>query len=145
MIVRLNHVGLVVDKIKSYENSLKVLGLEEIATPLADPIQKVSASFWSTGNQNDTAIELLEPADDNSPISRFLATRGAGLHHICLEVADIERMTKQLVSSGFKMVCPPVNCVAYDQSFNRKSELSTRIAFFLLPNCLLIEILEKGG
>jgi methylmalonyl-CoA/ethylmalonyl-CoA epimerase len=110
-----------------------------------DPIQKVSASFVTAGDGQDVYIELLEPTDDSSPVTEFLKSRGGGLHHICFEIDDIEEVVDQLTKKGLRMVCEPVECVGYDRSFKREGTQPTKIAFFLLPNKILIEFLQKGS
>ena len=92
----------------------------------------------------DQKIQLLEPIDECSPVTQFLKKRGGGLHHLCFEVDDIEEITEQLTKRGFSMVREPVECVGYDRSFKRKCTQPSKIAFFLLPNKILIEFLQKG-
>jgi len=112
--------------------------------PEPDPIQGVLASFVPLGDGQDVYIELLEPTDDRSPVTQFLKKRGGGLHHLCFEVDDIEGVTEQLTKRGFNMVREPVECVGYDRSFKRKCTQPSKIAFFLVPNKILIEFLQKG-
>jgi methylmalonyl-CoA/ethylmalonyl-CoA epimerase len=141
---KLNHIGLVVPNILEFIDLLKTLGPSEITQPETDPIQKVAASFITAGNKQDIYIELIEPLGDNSPITNFLKERGAGLHHLCFEVDNIEKVGNELIEKGFEMVCPPVDCVGYDRSFKLKYTQPTKIAFFLLSNKILIELLQKG-
>ena len=89
-------------------------------------------------------IELLEPTEDRSPIAKFLRKKGGGLHHLCFEVDDIDAATRDLEQKGFKVVSEPVECIGYDRSFNLGKECSTRIAFLMTSNKLLIELLQKG-
>ena len=51
-----------------------------------------------------TAIELLEPLDEDSPISKFLEKRGEGIHHICYLVDDIEAVLKRLKEQGVRLI-----------------------------------------
>ena len=144
MTVRLNHIGLVVPNISEFAKVFRTLGLSEMTQPEPDPIQRVAASFIAVGDGQDVYIELLEPTDDSSPITNFLKKTGGGLHHLCFEVDDIEGVGSELVKKGFKMVCPPVECVSYDRSFKRECTQPSKIAFFLLANKILIELLQKG-
>jgi methylmalonyl-CoA epimerase len=89
-------------------------------------------------------IELLEPTDTQSPIAKFLGKKGGGLHHLCFEVDDIDAATRDLEQKGFKVVSEPVECIGYNRSFNLGKECSTRIAFLMISNKLLIELLQKG-
>jgi methylmalonyl-CoA/ethylmalonyl-CoA epimerase len=64
--------------------------------------QKVRAAFFGVGESN---LELLFPTSPDSPISNFLAKnpRG-GLHHICLQVDDLEAHLEKLKSQGVKLI-----------------------------------------
>jgi methylmalonyl-CoA epimerase len=52
----------------------------------------------------ESRIELLEPTSDDSPISKFLEKRGGGIHHIAVEVDDIEASLKQLKERGARLI-----------------------------------------
>ncbi|HOP85922.1 MAG TPA: VOC family protein [Syntrophorhabdaceae bacterium] len=142
--MKLNHIGIIVKNIEEYKRLFSTIGLDKITVPACDTIQKVKGIFVDLGFDNQAHIELLEPTDETSPVMNFLKKRGGGLHHICFEVEDIEKKSEELVKKGLKMVCPPVDCFAYDENFNRTCSLPTRIAFFMLSDRLLIELLEKG-
>jgi len=145
MKLRLNHIGLVVENISEFANILRSLGLSEMTPLEPDPIQKVSARFVTVGgNEHDVHLELLEPTDNSSPISNFLTKSGGGLHHLCFEVDNIDQMANKLTEKGFQIVCPSVECVGYDRSFKLGDKRPTKIAFFLLDNKILIELLQKG-
>ncbi len=144
MPIKLNHIGFVVEKIAEAAKLFRTLGLREVTGTEPDPIQKVVACFMGTGDEGEAHIELLEPAAEDSPITRFLKKRGGGLHHICFEVDDIERTTDDLIQKGYHVVVPPVDCVGYDRSFKRKPQGTTKIAFFFLSQKILIELLQKG-
>lgn len=144
MFMKLNHIGLVVPEIETYRETFRLLGLEKGTEPVADPIQKVAASFVAAGQGQDVHIELLEPTDKTSPITNFLKKRGAGLHHLCFEVNDIDAMTRELEDKGFQVVCEPVDCEAYDINLKRNCRVPTRISFLMNPDRLLIELLQKG-
>jgi methylmalonyl-CoA/ethylmalonyl-CoA epimerase len=141
---RLNHIGLVVRGISEFAKVLQVLGLEQVTQPEPDPIQKVTACFFATGNKEDVHIEVLEPMDGTSPIANFLAKKGGGLHHLCFEVDDIDSVARDLENQGYKLVSSPVECIGYDRSFGLGRNASTRIAFFMTSNKLLIELLHRG-
>ncbi len=98
MVTNINHIAIAVsemDKMIPFFRDVLQLpfeGVEEVAD------QKVRVAFFKVGT---TRIELLEPTSPESPISKFLASRGNGLHHIALEtqdvVGEIEAMKKQNV------------------------------------------------
>ena len=52
----------------------------------------------------ETRIELLEPTSEDSPISKFLEKRGGGIHHIAVEVEDIEASLEKLKSEGVRLI-----------------------------------------
>lgn len=144
MRLRLNHIGLVVPSISEFAEVFRTLGLSEMTQPEPDLIQKVTARFVNAGGGQEVYIELLEPLGDDSPITNFLKKTGGGLHHLCFEVDDIDAMANELAKKGFQMVCPPVECVGYDRNFKLECTQPSKIAFFLLANKILIELLQKG-
>lgn len=144
MSIRLNHIGLVVTDIDEFTGILLALKLRAVTQPESDPVMKVKACFISTGNDEDCHIELLEPTDSSSPIAGFLSKHGGGLHHLCFEVDDIDTATKELEAQGYKVLYRPLDCVGYDRSFGLGEESPTKIAFFMTPKKLLVELLQKG-
>ncbi|MCX5812668.1 MAG: VOC family protein [Proteobacteria bacterium] len=142
--IKLDHIGFVTNDITRYVELFRALGLTEITDPLENPSQKASASFINVGRKDDIYIEVLEPTHDISPITNFLKKRGGGLHHLCFEVDDIENTSKNLVEKGFKMVNPPEDCAAYDENLKRECKDVSKIAFFMLGDRLLVELIERG-
>lgn len=65
------------------------------------PEQQVKIAFLSIGNSH---IELLEPTDDESGVATYLQKRGPGLHHICIEVDDIEDTISRLVEANVPLI-----------------------------------------
>ena len=102
-IKRINHVALLVDDI---EQALKfwrdVLGLE-VAHVEDAPDQGSIVAFLTTGDQE---VELVKPTTQNSGVARYLERRGPGLHHICLEVDDIQECLAQLRARGVRLIDP---------------------------------------
>ena len=143
--MKLHHIGLAVPGIVAVSEALDRLGFHAATSEEPDPIQQVSACFVPIGHEQNVYIEILQPEHYSSPISNFLTGRGGGLHHICFQVEDLDAAAQQLVKSGAQMVCEPVDCVGYDRSFSLESSRATRIAFFLLAQVLLIELLEEGS
>jgi methylmalonyl-CoA/ethylmalonyl-CoA epimerase len=142
--LKLHHIGLVVPRLSELAEVFRSLGLKQATQPEPDPIQKVTASFIALDKGEGTYIELLEPLSDDSPITRFLERTGGGLHHLCFEVDDIDSVVEELAKRGFKLVSAPVECKGYDRSFRPGSTQPTQIAFFLLDNKVLIELLQEG-
>ena len=100
-IKKIDHIGIVV---KDIEAALKVyrdaLGLELTRVEFV-PEQAVKIAFLPTG---ESEIELVQPTTDDSGIARYLAKRGEGVHHICLEVDDIEATLAQMAAQGLEMI-----------------------------------------
>ena len=66
------------------------------------PDQQVELAFIEFGS--GAKIELLQPTDANSPVGRFLAKNGPGLHHVALRVNGIESCLDDLTSKGIQLV-----------------------------------------
>jgi methylmalonyl-CoA/ethylmalonyl-CoA epimerase len=141
---RLDHIGLVTKNIEELAHVFRTLGLNEITESLENPRQKVAASFVNVGGREDVYVEILEPTRNDSPITKFLEKQGGGLHHLCFEVNDIKKTSLELVEKGFKMIVPPEDCEAYDENLKRECNDITKIAFFIVSDRLLIELIEKG-
>jgi methylmalonyl-CoA/ethylmalonyl-CoA epimerase len=141
---RLNHIGLVAKSIDEFARVFRSMGMDVITEPVPDPVQKVSASFVNACQGYDVHIEILEPTAEDSPIANFLRKRGGGLHHLCFEVDDIREASNMLVEKGFRMVSQPVECGAYDLSLKRQCSNTSKIAFFLIHNRMLVELIEMG-
>jgi len=97
----IHHVAIVVSSIaearKVYEG---VLGLSA-GEPEHVEDQKVNVLVTHTGTQR---IELVEPAAPDSPVSRFLAQRGGGLHHVAYRVDDIDAALAALKRAGVRLI-----------------------------------------
>lgn len=101
MRMKINHLGIAT---KGIDEALKfwgdALGLENVHTEVVED-QKVRVAMLPIG---ESRIELLEPTSDDSPISKFLEKRGGGIHHIAVDVADIEASLAQLKAKGMRLI-----------------------------------------
>ncbi len=100
MFRKIDHVGIAVkdldEAIKVWEGlGLKVEEIEEV------PDQKVRTAIIHVG---ESRIELLEPTAEDSPIAKFIAKRGEGIHHIALGVDDIEGHLEKLRERGYRLI-----------------------------------------
>ena len=97
----IHHLGVAVadldDALRTYER-LFGAALEERATV---PDQGVEAAVVRVG---DDRLELLRPLDDDSPVGRFLASRGPGMHHVAFEVDDVGAELQHLAAGGAELV-----------------------------------------
>tara|TARA_E500000331_G_C17100569_1_gene645145 strand:- start:136 stop:540 length:405 start_codon:yes stop_codon:yes gene_type:complete len=102
MITKFNHVAIAVSDLKKASKLYKdVLG-GKVSKIFNYPNHGVSVSFVEL---NNTKIELMQPLGDDSPINNFLEkNKNGGIHHICLEVKDINLMRDRLVSKGIKVL-----------------------------------------
>lgn len=99
--MKINHLGIAT---KGIEEALKfwegALGLENVHTETVED-QKVRVAMLPIG---ETRIELLEPTSADSPISKFLEKRGGGIHHIAVEVENIEASLAKLKANGMRLI-----------------------------------------
>lgn len=100
-IKKINHIAFVVEDI---ESALKfwrdIIGIPVDYTTQI-PEEQSLVSFLSVG---DSDVELVQPTSENSGIAKFLAKRGPGMHHICLEVDDIKTLIEKLKNNGIQMI-----------------------------------------
>jgi methylmalonyl-CoA epimerase len=111
---RIAHVGIAVPDIESALAFYRdVLRLQPHAPEEADGATIVSVPF------GDAQVELLAPTESNSPIGRFLAKRGPGIHHICYRVPDLDAAIEACRKAGYRLV----------DEVPRKGAAGRRIAF----------------
>lgn len=100
-ISHIEHIGIAVknldESIKLYEDilGLKCYGIEEVKD------QKVRTAFFKIGQ---TKLELLEPTDIDSPVNKFIEKRGEGLHHIALNVNNVNTALNELANKGITLI-----------------------------------------
>jgi len=100
-ITKINHIAILVGDLESPLNFWRdALGLE--LTQVEEvPGEQARIAFLPTG---DSEIELVQPTTDDSGLARYLEKRGPGMHHICLEVDDIDGMLAQLKEKGIQLI-----------------------------------------
>jgi len=98
---QINHVAVVVDDMEKALGFWRdALGME--LHELRDvPAEKSQVAFLPLPGSE---VELVHPTSDDSGIAKYLAKRGPGMHHICLEVDDIEAMMAQLKARGVRLI-----------------------------------------
>jgi len=93
------HVGIAVTKISDALRFYRdVLGLAPGQPESADGATIVSLPF------GDSAVELLEPKDHASPVAKFIAKRGPGIHHICYRVSDLDATLALARAAGYQLI-----------------------------------------
>ena len=99
--IKINHVAIVVQDIDAALNfweqtfGLKLDHVEDV------PSQKSKVAFLPLG---ESEIELVQPTTSDSGLANFLEKRGEGMHHICIEVSDIEVTLAELKSKGVRLI-----------------------------------------
>ncbi len=98
---QINHVAIVVEDMeKSLGFWRDALGLE--LHELRDvPTEMSRVAFMPLAGSE---IELVQPTSDDSGIAKYLAKRGPGMHHVCLEVDDIDGMMQMLKAKGIALI-----------------------------------------
>jgi methylmalonyl-CoA/ethylmalonyl-CoA epimerase len=98
---RIHHLGYAVESVKAasrfYEESFGA----EPGEPETVEEQGIVALMFRVG---DSMIELMQPTRPDSPVGRFLARRGEGLHHVAFEVEDLEATLAELKANGVELV-----------------------------------------
>ena len=133
MPIRINHIALLVDDpeaaLRFWRDGLglKLERTEEV------PEQAAAVSFLPIGESH---VELVRPTTTDSGLAKYLAKRGPGMHHVCVEVEDIDAVLKQLKEGGFRLI---------DENARARSD-GTRYAF-VHPEAasgVLVELYETG-
>jgi methylmalonyl-CoA epimerase len=100
-VLKINHLGLATPR---SEDALRFfsegLGLE-VGDAEDVTSDAVRVTFLPVG---ESRLELLEPLGEEGPVQRFLASRGQGIHHICLEVDDLPGMIERLIDLGITLL-----------------------------------------
>jgi methylmalonyl-CoA/ethylmalonyl-CoA epimerase len=101
MILNIDHIGIAVADVDA-SNALfaRLLGRAHYKTESVDS-EGVITSFFQV---NQTKIELVAATRPDSTIAKYIEKRGAGMHHIALEVDDIRAEMARLVSEGFELL-----------------------------------------
>ena len=97
----INHVAVVVDdmeKALSFWRDALGMDLHELRDV---PVENSKIAFLPL---EGSEVELVMPTSDDSGIAKYLAKRGPGMHHICLEVDDIAGMLAQLRTKGIRLI-----------------------------------------
>jgi methylmalonyl-CoA epimerase len=131
---RIDHVAIIVRNIEQalvfYRDTLGITPSEIKEVPT----EQVRIAFLPMGGPGGSEIELIEPITPDSSLTRFLEKRGEGLHHICLEVADIDAALAEMQEKGVPVLDKQPRIAAAGR------------AIFLHPkgtNGVLLELLEK--
>ncbi len=99
--MRVDHIAIAVnDADKALDNYKKILKIDTIDVEEV-PNEKVKVVML---NLEDTRLELIEPLEDTSPISKFLKERGEGIHHIAITADEIENDVNHAKEKGMRFL-----------------------------------------
>jgi methylmalonyl-CoA/ethylmalonyl-CoA epimerase len=130
---RVHHIAVVVeDMAPALRLWRDALGLE-LETVMPIPSDKVDIAFLPAG---ETKIELVRPTDDTTGVARYLASKGEGIHHVCLEVPNLAEALLHLEIEGIELI---------DTAPRRGAE--GPVAFLHPRSChgVLVELIEEPG
>lgn len=104
----LDHVGIAAASPAARTLFAELLGTAPYRTETVER-EGVTTVFFGDGGRTDAApkLELLETGDAGSPVGRFLAGRGPGVHHLAFEVADLDRHLARVEALGVRLLGPP--------------------------------------
>ena len=134
MLKRVDHIAIIVRNIEQalffYQDTLGIIPgeIKEV------PTEQVRIAFLPVGGPHGSEIELIEPTSTNSSLSKFLEKRGEGLHHICLEVDDIDTALAEMQEKGTPVLDKQPRIAAEGR------------AIFIYPkatNGVLLELVER--
>jgi methylmalonyl-CoA/ethylmalonyl-CoA epimerase len=98
---KIHHIAIGVENIEAglpfWRDALglKVEHIEEV------PSQKARVAFLPVG---ESEVELVQPTDPGTGMAKFIQERGGGMHHLCLEVEDIEQALAELKAKGVRLI-----------------------------------------
>src|SRR5437868_11950916 len=134
MLKRIDHIAIIVRNIEQalvfYRDTLGIMPgeIKEV------PTEQIRIAFLPLGGPGGSEIELIEPTTSDSSLAKFLDKRGEGLHHICLEVDDIDAALAEMQAKGASVLDKQPRIAAEGR------------AIFIHPkaaNGVLLELLEK--
>ena len=96
----IDHLGIAVRSLEQSKAFYQKLGLSVMGEETVEQ-EKVRLAMVPVG---ESRLELLEPTSDDSPIAKFLAKRGEGLHHIALQVDNLEATVEKLKRDGVRLI-----------------------------------------
>ena len=99
--MRIHHVGIAVDDLESAIELYGVAFGAQLAHRATNEKDGLTAAFLRAG---DAEVELLQPLREDTPLGKFLAKRGPGLHHIAVAVPDIEKAIADARARGLEMI-----------------------------------------
>ncbi len=100
----IDHLGIAVKSLQQAKKFYQQLGMQVMPEEVVEA-ERVRLAMVPLG---ESRIELLEPTSEESPIAKFIAKRGEGLHHVSLRVDDINATVKNLKQQGVRLISEDV-------------------------------------
>lgn len=98
---KISHIGIAVSDLEQQSAFYRdVLGLEYLGTEEV-PDQQVRVALFQVG---ESTIELVAPTSDHSPMARHLEARGQGIHHLALEVDDLQQTLDDMAAKDVRLI-----------------------------------------
>ena len=126
-----HHIGIATKSIDKTSKYYLEVGYN-MSKQIFDPVQKVNIVFLS--KKSMPMIELLEPACEDSPVTKILMKSGVGPYHICYQVKDIDFAIDELKKKKYISLFNPVEAIALSMK---------KICFLFNKNIGLIELVEE--
>ncbi|MEL6594033.1 MAG: methylmalonyl-CoA epimerase [Bacteroidota bacterium] len=99
--MKVEHIGIAVKNLSESDSLFARLFQQSPYKHETVESEGVKTSFFQLG---ETKVELLEASREDSPIAKFIAKRGEGIHHLAFEVEDIEAEMQRLSAEGFRLL-----------------------------------------
>jgi methylmalonyl-CoA epimerase len=96
----IDHLGIAVKSLAAARGFYEKLGLKVVGEEVVEH-EKVRIAMLPVG---ESRLELLEATADDSPIARFIAKRGEGLHHVALQVNNLAGVVERLKKAGTRLI-----------------------------------------
>lgn len=131
---KIDHIGIAVNSLEAAIPVFRALLGENTTGRESVPSEEVDIAFFGTGPGR---VELLEGHGPSSPVSRFVARRGPGLHHVCFSVPDLPAAIARLAESGVHPIPPGI----------RRGAGGSEVAFLHPRDCggVLVELSSTGA
>ncbi len=130
---QIDHLGIAVKSLAQAKEFYERLGLEVMPEETVEA-ERVRLAMVPVG---ESRIELLEPTSPDSPIAKFLAKRGEGLHHVALHVSDLSGTVERLKATGTRLISDEIRIGAGGHRY-----------VFVHPSSaggVLLELVEDAG
>jgi methylmalonyl-CoA epimerase len=105
---QIDHLGIAVKSLAEAKAIYEKLGLTVSPEETVEQ-EQVRLAMVQVG---ESRLELLEATSEDSPIAKFIAKRGEGLHHVCLKVPDLPTVVERLKQDGVRLVSEEIKAGA---------------------------------